>query len=447
MQRIKTMRVVAAMMGLAASSMLVGCGMGAGSGLTVPTEIHGTAIHGTVFGGQQPVVGAAIKFYMAGTGGYGVAPTYTTGTGNLLTATVTSGAGGMFDVTGDYTCPSAATPVYLVATGGNSGYTTNNRIALMAALGACGNLANASVNINEITTVASVYSLASFMTGITNISTSAANVTGLNNAFADVNLLSNVGNGTTPGVLPAGLTVPTTEINTLADIVASCVNTAGGSYNDGSNCGTLFYNANPGGTAGTAPTDTITALMNIAQHPASSASNVSALYGLALQTPPFQPTLAATPNDFTLALTMTGGVAAPSALAADLSGNIFVTNSGSNSVTEYGHGGAVLSGAGYTNGFNAPSSIAIDAGGILWVTNQGNASVSRLTAAGAAYGAPLTGGGLSQPRSVAIDSLGNAWVANVGNTSVTVINNAGTTLTNYTPAGATGPLAIGVNPH
>ena len=54
--------------------------------------------------------------------------------------------------------------------------------------------------------------------------------------------------------------------------------------------------------------------------------------------------------------------------------------------------------------------------------------------------------GLNQPESIAFDSLGTAWIANTGNASVTTINTSGS-LTNYTPAAATGPLAIAVNPH
>lgn len=62
------------------------------------------------------------------------------------------------------------------------------------------------------------------MTGPTTLGTSATNAAGLSNAFADVNTLVAIGTGATPGsAVPAGATVPTTEINTLADILASCM--------------------------------------------------------------------------------------------------------------------------------------------------------------------------------------------------------------------------------
>ena len=373
-----TARTLAAFaLGLGAAALLTGCGIGANSGITIPTAVHGSSFQGSIHGGQQPVVGATMKLYAASTAGYGVGYPYASGD-NLLTTTITSMAGGAFDVTGDYTCPSASTPVYLVALQGNSGYTNNPNLALAAALGPCGSVGSDFVNMNEITTVATVYALAPFMTRYNAIGTTTTNVTGINNAFADVNLLTNIATGGAPGTVPAGVSVPVPEIYTLANIIAACVNTKGGTYNDGSPCGTLFYNANPGGTAATAPTDTMTALMNIAQHPYTSATNTANLYNLSTPTSPFQTGLTTQPDDFTLAVTLTAGnLNGPSGLAADASGNVFVANASANTVTEFNHAGTVLSGAGYTAGLNTPSSIAIDSSDIVWVTNSGNNTLSR----------------------------------------------------------------------
>ena len=439
-----------------AAAVLTGCGLGTTSSFQVPTAVQGSAFHGSIHGGQQPVVGATLKLYATGSTGYGSPYPYTSGD-NLLTTTVLSGAGGAFDVTGDYTCPSASTPVYIVALGGNSGFTNNNNIALMAALGLCGNLGSIPfVNMNEITTVASVYALAPFTVGptlaYTKIGTSAGNSTGLANAMADSNVLANLTSGLPAAALTApyastvvaGATMPVPAIDTLADIIAACINSAGGAAGTATNCGGLFTDTTVGGTA---PTDTITALFNISQHPTA---NVSNLYNLASGTPPFLPTLTSQPNDFLLAASFSaGGITAPSALASDASGNIWMTNSESNTVTELSHLGAPVSGAnGYTAAFNTPAALAIAADGTVWVTNQGNDTVSRINSSGAAVsGSPYSGGGLSQPRSISFDSLETAWVANAGNGSVTTINSTGSTLTNYTPAAGTSPVAIGVNPH
>jgi hypothetical protein len=290
-----------------AAVALTGCG-GMATGISIPTAVAGAAIQGRVMGGQQPVVGATVQLYAVGTGGYGTASTL------LSTATTVAGGGFTF---GSYVCPSASSQTYMTATKGNSGFTTNNNIALMAALGSCGNLGGISyIMLNEVTTVASVYALSPFMTGPANVGTTPGNTTGLDNAFTDVNTLASIATGNSPGAgLPTGTTVPSSEINTLADIIAACINSGGGTSGDGSACGTLFADTKVGSTA---PTDTITALLNIAQHPAV---NVMGLYTMATPTAPFQPTLTTQPNDFTLAVNFTGGgITAPSSLATDASG-------------------------------------------------------------------------------------------------------------------------------
>jgi hypothetical protein len=119
------------------------------------------ALRGRVHGGQQPVSGSAIQLYAAGAGGYGSAGTA------LLTTSVSTDAHGDFTINRAYSCPTSSTDVYIVATGGNPSLslgTDNISLALMSALGPCGNLsASTFIFINEVTTVASVYALAPFM--------------------------------------------------------------------------------------------------------------------------------------------------------------------------------------------------------------------------------------------------------------------------------------------
>ena len=121
----------------------------------------------TFTAGQQPITGSTIQLYAAWTTGYGASATA------LLSSPVVTDAAGSFAITGDYTCPSSSSQLYIVATGGNPGLgpgTNNAAIALMAALGPC-NLhggeytldPNSFIWINEVTTVASVYALAAFM--------------------------------------------------------------------------------------------------------------------------------------------------------------------------------------------------------------------------------------------------------------------------------------------
>jgi hypothetical protein len=116
--RIQTMKsqpqtAVAAVWLSLASLFLAGC---SGFTSTAPVTVPGVALRGTVHGGQQPISNATLQLYAAGSTGYGSAYSYSSGTSLLGTHVVTTNANGGFSITGDYTCPSSTTEVYLVAT-------------------------------------------------------------------------------------------------------------------------------------------------------------------------------------------------------------------------------------------------------------------------------------------------------------------------------------------
>ncbi|SNT34953.1 hypothetical protein SAMN05421770_10840 [Granulicella rosea] len=424
---------------LATALILTGCAT-----FQAPTEstavIAGASFSGAMHGGQQPISGATIQLYAVGAGGYGAAAT------PLLTTPVTTDANGAFNISGDYSC-SGVNQVYLTGSGGNPGLsagTTNSAIVMMAALGSCSNLvANAAttfINMNEVTTVAGAWSLARFMTGPANAGTSAGNATGLANAFAAANKVVNLATGQAPGTaLPAGATLPIAEIDTLANILASCVNTNGTS----GACSQLFAAATPSG--GAAPTDTLTAALNIAHNPGA---NVATLFNLSTANPPFGPTLTSAPTNWLIGIHYTGGgLSAPTAMAVDATGNIWLTNA-NNSVSEFAPTGAALSSStGYTAGpLSGPSAIAIDTTGNAWVANATGNSLTRIAPLGASA-TNFTGGGLNQPAGIAIDASGNLWVPNKGGNSVSAFNNAGApiTTTPYTGAGISQPAGVAIN--
>jgi trimeric autotransporter adhesin len=278
--------------GFLALGLLAGCG---GVGTIPETNMHSSVgVSGRVHGGQQPVVGATIQLYTVGTSGDGSAST------PLLTQTVTSDANGNFNITGLYSC-SSATQVYLLATGGNPGAgVVNPDLAMMTALGPCSELTSSMfIMVNELTTVAAVGALSPYMTSSTAIGSGSGDAAALANAFTLAGELVNTTTGLSPGNnVPKGYAAPTAEMNTLADVVASCVNSTGGVAGDSSVCGQLFAATTPNG--GTAPVDTIAALLNLANNPTL---NTGTIYGLMSATPPFQPTLASPPPDFRTRLT------------------------------------------------------------------------------------------------------------------------------------------------
>lgn len=424
--------------GLAACG-LSGCGVGGSPVASEPVTLTVAGGHGMVMGGQQPVAGVTVQLYQAGTTGYGSAAT-------PLGPAVPTTPSGNFNLP-SYSC-AAGSQVYLVGTGGQPiPGTTNGNLAMMVGLGTCGgSYLSGFINVNELTTVATVWALAPFMTGIANIGSSSTNAAGLADAFAAINQVVTTANGTLPGpTLPAGATLPTAEINTLGDILEPCINSGGGTAGDSSSCGKLF-NLAPNAAGNVYPADTITALMNIAQSPGR---NAAALWGLVKGTA-FQSTLNAAPSAWTIAIAYVGGgLNSPSSIAADAAGDVWVSNHGNSSVTELTNTGAAVSGAGgFTAGsINAPAAIAIDTSGAVWVANSNN-TVTKLASTGLS-GTAYSGNGLNAPKSIAIDGSGNVWVANSGaGGSVSAFTGSGGTLTNspYSGAGTSAPVSIAITP-
>ena len=438
-----------------AALALTGCGLGVSptQGTQVPVTVLSTKASGVFMGGQQPVGGVSLQLYAVGTTGYGSAATPLLTPGAVLTT-----SSGNFTLP-SFPCPTASSLVYLVGTGGqpiaatgSTAAVTNNNLALMTGLGACSSVGSAFINVNEVTTVATVWALSPFMTGIANIGSSARNALGIANAFAAVNKVANTANGQVSGpALPANATLPVNEINTLADILEQCVNSAGGSASDstdgqttGTPCGKLFYL-----TGGTGTTDTITAAMQIAQNPAR---NVAKLNSLRSASPVFAPTLSVNspPSDWTIAIAYTGGgLSSPLGVAVDQAGNVWVANLGNSSVSAFTNTGAAISGStGYTaGGIAVPYALAIDQSGNVWIPNASTNTVTELNSSGTS-GTNFSGNGLSTPKGIAIDATGNVFVANSTGSGVSGFTSAGSSIAGspFTGGGASAPAAVAISP-
>jgi len=287
----------------AAGLFLAGCSTNSPLNTTPAAK----GMSGSIHGGQQPISGVSLQLYAVGASGDGSAAT------PLLTTPVLSDANGDFNITGLYTCPSASTPVYITGTGGSPAPgITNPQIALMASIGPCGSLTPSTfVNINEITTVAAVYALAPFMSSISAIGSGSSDAAALASAFTYAGYFANTSTGQTPGAnLPPNYSVPVAQINTIADLLAACINSTGGVSGDTSVCGTFFALTLPPG--GATPTNTIAALLNLANNPTL---NTAALYNLIPPVSPFQPTQPIVPPDLSLRLVANSAfVVSPSAV-------------------------------------------------------------------------------------------------------------------------------------
>jgi hypothetical protein len=417
------------------------------------------SIQGSVHGGQQPIVGAHIYLFAANTTGYGgpgIAASSSNASVSLLTTGsgldgsghyfVTSGAGGTFSITGDYSC-TPDTQVYLYAVGGNSGAGSNSASGLMAALGNCpasGNFASATPNviINEVTTVAAAYAFAAFASDPTHVSSSGTTLAkiGIKNAFANAANLADISTGNARAATPSGNgTVPQTLLNTLANILAACVN-SDGSVNGPTNataCYTLLNNSLSAGSGGTVPSDTAIAAVNIAHNPGS---NVAALIGLPTAQAPFSPSLSSTPNDLSVGIEFSGGgLNDPVAVAIDGFGYVWLADhGGAGTVTELSPAGVPMSPSGGYVGTTLSQfqGIAIDPSGNVWLPAYFDSAIIKMSSSGTLLSGTTgyTDASIKNPYNIAVDGSGNAWATNCGNSfcsgpySVVVVSNTGSPL-------------------
>ena len=220
------------------------------------------AIGGSVHGGHRPVTGASVELYAAGTGGLGSASQ------PLLRKAVASDSNGNFSIPAEYGCPSASAEIYVVARGGDPNVSggQNSALVLTALLGPCSGLSKlGTVAVNEVTTVGSIWPLAQYWKSPTHLG-SKANDSSFFDAVSTVPEFINLTQGSSPGTpTPASYFAENSKLYSLADALAVCVNSSGGKAGDGTPCGQLFSMASTAGS--TAPTDTVTAAIRIAQQP------------------------------------------------------------------------------------------------------------------------------------------------------------------------------------
>lgn len=487
--------VLAAGATLAFSSLVLsGCGLSGGTDIQKPSTLNPaqgskTFLSGNLHGGQQPVPGSTVKLWAAGTTGTGAAA-YGANATLLATATTASDGSFSFNNTSGVSPCTPGQYLYVTAQGGMpDGANTNSALAMMAALPtACdANTGNQYVWINEVTTVAAVWSLQQFMSiapgGATpwQIGAPSTNVAGLANAFLMSGNLASVATGTTAVsstnyantttlnsvVYTTVINPDFTKINTLADILATCVNTTDSSSTISNTCTSLLADTTPSGS--TAGKDTLDAAFYLATNAAGLTMNKGS-YNTSPQylcsnyipaTPPFQPTMTCSsstyPNDWMIGISYkttnnantTTNTLSPGSIAVDASGNIWLStyNSGSTAgqITGMDVAGHMLitpvtstnivSNAGWSAGSYAGTnpyplggarndSLAIDTNGNIWSANYYTTSYNNTvntTVSGGTYQAPIaridptTGSSTgylvgATPVGLAIDGSNNVYV-------------------------------------
>ena len=152
----------------------------------------------------------------------------------------------------------------------------------------------------------------------------------------------------------------------------------------------------------------------------------------------------------------------PSSAATDSSGNVYVADTSNNTIRKISWDGVVTTLAGTagaggaTNGtgaaarFNLPTGIVTDVSGNVYVTDAGNNTIRKITASGVATTLAGTAGAtgstdgpgitarFNDPTGITIDTSGNLYVTDTGNNTIRCITAAGFVTTLAGAVGMTG---------
>jgi hypothetical protein len=273
-------------------------------------------ITGQVFSGGARVGGATVTLWAA------------TADAPVQLGQEATGADGRFTINSAAASAKDAS-LYLIAEGGKSSADKtggdNDGMALMTVLGS---EPPASVVINELTTIASVWTHAQFVDG----AAIQGHALGLRIAAGNVpNLVDLTTGGLGPVIqdpLNSSQTTTLATFNTLGNLLAGCATRVRGDA-----CDKLFAAATPPG--GTVPTDTLTAAQNIARNPSHQAQELFALLDEFYPVPagklwrevPFVPYLSFAPSAWTLSLVYAGGgMNSLGGIAIDGEGNMWSAN-------------------------------------------------------------------------------------------------------------------------
>jgi hypothetical protein len=361
------------------------------SALLAGRSAYGAAIAGQVLGAGAPIASSTVTLWAA-----------TQGNPQQL-AQARTGADGRFSLTSSRPV-GADDLLYLIAQGGQPAASKasgdNPAIALLTVVGS---KPPANVVINEMTTVASVWTHAQFLDG----SSIKGNALGLKIAAGNLPSFVDLATGgwgdAIQDPLNSGQTPTMANFATLSDILAGCVTQVTADA-----CGKLFAAATP--PVGNAPTDTLAALHAVARYSWYQPQRLFALLdsfypvprGKNLRPVPFMPYLNFAPSAWVLPLKFDGGgYRAGGKAMFDSEGNLWV-------------------GDNFTVGWQGQDA--------FW---QGNATKFNPN------GKPLSpittgfvGGGMQGGTfGAAVDAKDNAWLSSYGSKSIAVFDKNGKPLT------------------
>ena len=384
-------------------------------------------MEGRVLGGGIPIAAAKVSLWQAGPGGpQKLAETQTRDDGSF---DIESVAGKSDDGV-----------LYLLAEGGavkaQAAMDANPATVLMATLGT---KVPRRVTVNELTTVASVWTAAQFLNG----RAMRGNALGLRIAAGNIPNLVDLETGALGPVIQDPLnsarTTTLAKFHTLGILLSACVRARPGA------CDRLFQVATPPG--GKTPADTLSAAQNIASYPWHRAQDLFALLDEFYPVPagkrwrdvPYIPYLNYAPSAWTLSLVYAGGgLNSLGGIAIDGEGNLWADDNflvGSQSTIYSGFGGGLskLAPNGtplspMTTGFRGGGidgpgfGIAISADDKVWATSLAGKNISVFDRKTGRPLSPETGydfdGKLGTMQGIIVAPNGDVWALDNGNNQI-----------------------------
>jgi len=466
------------LLALLASSVVfsAGCANMSSTAPAVNSLSSPATLSGKIHGGNQPVIGATVTLWYAGQNAPAVqaATTTTDATGSFA---FNRGPDNQSDngTTDTYSCPltgGVADPVvYVVSKGGNTQNNgnpaqNNSAAAFIAIYGQCSQLSASNfVYMSEATTVATMAAVQQFFnpaddsikadaTGqqkliMVNIPNTIALLADTSTGLTIPSKTIGVGGG---GNIAAGVILTATpenaKLNTLANIISSCIN---GATSAATACSSLFAAAVPPipnttniGSGTFAPaTDTLQALYYIFTNPTNSGStNINNLFALQPAVgAPYLPSLAAAPNDWTVGVSYTSSsscttgnfISSPTDINIDALDNVWFGNAqtGGN-LSAISPAGAPYQCVNFDTGASS-SGGTLDSAGNIWMAGAATLyRYNQFTHASLAFPVALN------PLAITADGIGNIYFTAVTGSVGTVYELVGAA----TSVGAVTPLAI-----
>jgi streptogramin lyase len=345
-------------------------------------------------------------------------------------AQATTGSDGRFELLSQET-PGSDVSLYLVAKGGeaiiNKGSGDNPEIGLLTVLG---NSPPAKVVINEMTTIASVWTHNQFIEGTAIKGSTLALRIAAGNVPNFVDLTTGDYGTTTLDALNSAQTPTMANFATLANVLAGCTTRVKADA-----CSSVFAAAT--GPTGTAPADTLAAAQSIAHAPWYKPERMFALLDQFYPYPkstevvrptPFLPYLTFAPSAWVFPLKFTGGgLSGPGKLMIDSQGNAWAADNftvGAQNIDKIWSGGLsklAPSGKplspslrGFTGGgIGGPGfGLTLDADDNVWVTSFQAQTISKFDNSGKPLSPPggwNFNGQLGQMQGIIAGPNGDIW--------------------------------------